>query len=290
MTASSPVPETGLSAPPDAGSDLASDLLALAERAARAAGVELVARAGTPQKVSTKSTPTDLVSEADRVAEAVILDMLQDARPDDGHVGEEGARRESRSGITWVVDPLDGTVNYLFGDREWSVSIAAVDADGPLVAAVLEPSSGRIWTAARGRGAWCGETLLAARRTPELADAMVLAGLSYDATERRGQMQMFTEVVGSVRDLRRHGSAALELCRVAEGAADAYIESPIYRWDIDAGTLIAREAGALVHVDEVDEVRRSVVAATPGILNELMAVVRSSSFGSERFDYLDVAR
>ncbi|MFT4029579.1 MAG: inositol monophosphatase family protein [Protaetiibacter sp.] len=288
MTLSSPQGDTASDERPESARELGRELAELAQRAARAAGDELLERAGRPHRVSTKSSPTDLVSEADRVAETVVREMLLDARPDDGFVGEEGSRQGGRSGVTWVVDPLDGTVNYLFGDREWSVSIAAVDDQGPLAGAVIEPVTDRIWTAIRGAGAWRDDIELSARRTPELADAMVLAGLSYDADVRRRQMEMFTEVAPSVRDLRRHGSAALELCRVADGTADAYIESPIFRWDIAAGALIAREAGALVNVTHLDEVRRSVFAATPNIFDPLLALLQSSGFGAEFFSLAKV--
>ncbi len=288
MTLSSATPGAAPDALPAAPSALGFDLLGLARRAARAAGTELLARADQPHRVSTKSTPTDLVSEADGVAESVIRETLLGARPDDGFVGEEGSRDAGSTGITWVVDPLDGTVNYLFGDREWSVSIAAVDAAGPLVGVVIEPVTGRLWTAVRGEGAWRDDVEISARRTPALADAMVLAGLSYDSAHRRRQMEMFTDVAPGVRDLRRHGSAALELCRVAEGTADAYVESPIFRWDIAAGALIAREAGARVHVTDLDEVRRSVLAATPVIFDELLALLQASDFGTEFFNLAKV--
>lgn len=288
MTLSGPKREVASAVQPEGAPALGRDLLAVAQRAARAAAGELLARADQPHRVSTKSTPTDLVSEADRVAETVIREVLLGARPDDAFVGEEGSREGGRSGITWVVDPLDGTVNYLFGDREWSVSIAAVDEQGPLVGAVIEPVTGRMWTGIRGAGAWRDDVEISARRTPELADAMVLAGLSYDAAQRRRQMEMFTDVAPGVRDLRRHGSAALELCRVAEGTADAYIESPIFRWDIAAGALIAREAGARVHVTHLDEVRRSVLAATPFIFEELLRLLQPSGFGSEFFNLAHV--
>ncbi|QNO37818.1 inositol monophosphatase [Protaetiibacter sp. SSC-01] len=284
MTLSSAKPGAATDALPAAPASLGSELLGIARRAAQAAGAELLARADQPHRVSTKSSPTDLVSEADSVAETVIRETLLGARPDDGFVGEEGSRDGGSTGITWVVDPLDGTVNYLFGDREWSVSIAAVDADGPLVGAVIEPVTGRMWTGIRGEGAWRDDVEISARRTPELADAMVLAGLSYDAAQRRRQMEMFTDVAPGVRDLRRHGSAALELCRVAEGTADAYVESPIFRWDIAAGALIAREAGARVHVTHLDEVRRSVLAATPFIFEELLMLLQTSDFGAEFFN------
>lgn len=286
MSTATPRPDTRPVTRSAPSGGLGQQLLAVAERAAQEAGRELVVRAGNPQRVSTKSTPTDLVSEADEAAETVIQHVILSARPADGLVGEEGARRESRSGITWVVDPLDGTVNYLFGDREWSVSIAAVDDYGPVAAAVLEPMSGQMWTAVRDHGAWRNGSRLSARQTPGVSDAMVLVGLSYDSTERRRQMEMFTEVAPSVRDLRRHGSAALELCRVAEGVADAYVESPIYRWDIEAGTLIAREAGADVHVARLDGVRRSIVATSASISRELLTLLRSSEFGAEAFDFV----
>lgn len=288
MTLSGSHPDTASADRDGIGSADRRELLALAERAARAAGDELLVRADRPHRVSTKSTPTDLVSEADEAAESIVRELLLGTRPGDGFLGEEGTRQTGLSGITWVVDPLDGTVNYLFGDREWSVSIAAIDESGPLIGAVIEPVTSRMWTAIRGVGAWRDGIEARARQTPNLADAMVLAGLSYDAAQRRRQMAMFTEVAPGVRDLRRHGSAALELCRVADGSADAYIESPIFRWDIAAGALIAREAGARVHVAHLDDVRRSVLAATPFIFDELLLLLQSSDFGVEFFNRAQV--
>ena len=240
-------------------------LRALAAQAATAAGAELLARFRGDRRVTSKRTRTDLVSDADRVAEDTIVELLVAHRPGDGVIAEEGSRRHSTTGISWVVDPLDGTTNYLYGDHEWSVSVAAVDSSGTLAAAVLAPTTGRLFTATRGGGAWEGQERLSCSGTDQLALALVLAGLDYDARVRRQQMAVFTDLTGQVRDIRRHGSAALELCRVAEGSADAYLESPIQWWDIAAGVLIAEEAGAVVAADDLGGPRRSVFASAPGI-------------------------
>lgn len=262
------------------------ELLATAERAAQAAAVELRTRFRVTLPIDLKSSPTDPVTEADRSAEDAITAVLRAERPDDGLVGEEGARRASSSGIDWVVDPLDGTANYLFGSTEWSVSIGARDQDGPLVGVVLEPMTGRCFTAIRGGGAFEDGEPLRCRSTDDLGGALVMMGLSYDAARRAEQLDEFGSMVHDVRDFRRHGSAALELCRVASGRADAYVESPIMSWDIEAGMLIAREAGADVLVDELPGHVRTVVAAVPGIRAELTDVLQRTRTGQGAFGYL----
>lgn len=260
-------------------------LSALALEAAKLAGEGLMARFGGVREVSTKRTPTDLVSDADRSAEATIVDLLADKRPLDGVIAEEGARRRSESGVSWVIDPLDGTANYLYGDHEWAVSVAAVDDQGPVVAVILAPASGRLFTAMRGAGAFEGSKQLACSSERSLDRALLLAGLDYDSATRARQMEMFAELTPRVRDLRRHGSAALELCRVAEGSGDAYLESPIQWWDIAAGALVASEAGAVVAIDVLAGPTRSVYACTPGIDVELRAWLAAHA-AAQGFDFL----
>lgn len=261
-------------------------LLEVAQRAAAAASAELLEHFGSIRATRTKSTPTDLVSDADIAAERAIRDVLIADRPDDGHIGEEGSRRPSSSGIHWVFDPLDGSVNYILGDREWSVSIAAVDENGPVVGVVLEPLTARLRWAVRGHGAWEGEEPLSVRDTADLSQAMVLAGLDYHADRRIAQMETFTELIGNVRDIRRHGSAALELCRIADGTADAYVECPIWSWDIEAGALIAREAGAHVVIERLAGEQRSIFASAPAIAQPLAALLTSTPHGAIDFDFL----
>lgn len=258
-------------------------LLDLASRAARAAGSVLRERFGHTAQQAVKSSPTDPVTAADREAEAVITAVLRQERPLDSLVGEEGTGVAGTSAIRWVVDPLDGTVNYLFRSQEWSVSIAACDAQGALVGVVFDVLGERMFSAVRGQGAWVDNQMLSCRSTPSLEQALVLVGLDYQADRRREQMIEYTALVSHVRDLRRHASAALELCRVASGRADAYIEAPIRTWDIMAGALIAKEAGATTRIVDLGAEDRGIVAATPGIIDDLVAGLAAPPHGQHMF-------
>ncbi len=221
-------------------------LLALAVGVARAAGAELVSRYGRIEGLDTKSSATDPVSDADRAAEAMIVRMLLDARPDDGLIGEEGASRASGSGITWVIDPLDGTVNYLYELDHFSVSIAAEDSAGGLVGAVFEPMRGRMYTAIRGGGAFLDGVALAVSEPVALDRALLGTGFGYSAQRRADQGAIIARLLPRIRDIRRFGSAALNLCEVAGGRLDAYYEEGVQHWDVAAGGLIATEAGAVM--------------------------------------------
>lgn len=227
-----------------------AELLDLAVRTAHEAGAELLRRYGRVEGLSTKSSGTDPVSEADRASERLIVAALLAARPDDGVVGEEGAERASGSGLTWVIDPLDGTVNYLYERDEFAVSIAGEDADGALVGVVHDPVRDRTWTAVRGAGAARtgarGTTRLRVSEPDGLAGALLGTGFGYDAGRRRRQGSVVAALLPHVRDIRRAGSAALDLCAVASGRLDAYYEEGVQRWDVAAGALIAAESGAWV--------------------------------------------
>ena len=224
----------------------AVSLRELAEEVAREAGAQLLEAFGGPLAVETKSTPTDLVSEADEAAQALIRSRLQAARPDDGFLGEEGGDEAGSSGLRWIVDPLDGTINFLFGIPQWAVSIAVEDADGVLAGVVYDPPRGELWAAERdGPATLDGRPVRASERT-ELATAMIATGFGYDAEVRRAQAAQIAALLPDVRDIRRFGAAALDLAWCAAGRYDAYYERGVHRWDVAAGSLICERAGLAV--------------------------------------------
>jgi myo-inositol-1(or 4)-monophosphatase len=244
----------------------------LAERAARAAGDILLERFRAPARgVERKSSRTDLVSDADRDAEAALERMLLSERPEDGLLGEEGSGRASTSGRRWVVDPLDGTTNFLYGLPAWCVSVAVEDEEGALAGAVLDPVAGELFSAARGGGATLGGRPIEASAADALDTALVATGFGYDAERRRAQARVLTRVLPRVRDIRRAGAAALDLCWVACGRVDAYYERGLQPWDWAAGALIAREAGAGVR--SLDGEPSGLAAGPDAILGELVSLV-----------------
>lgn len=233
------------------------DLTALRETAAtiaREAGTLIHDLRNTGVRVdNTKSSTVDIVTTADHAAEALIVERLIAARPDDGIVAEEGHSRESRSGITWVIDPIDGTVNYFYDLPAFCVSIAATVesadayADGRLAvaAAVYNPRTDELFTAALGEGATRNSEPVTVAVAPPLAESLVATGFGYTRERRLAQHAMLGRVIGEVRDIRRYGSAAYDLCMVASGRINAYFEWGIQPWDWAAGALIATEAGAI---------------------------------------------
>lgn len=224
----------------------ADELLDLAVRAATAAGEELLGRYGHGQLVTTKTSGTDPVSEADRASEALLVELLLSDRPEDGLLGEEGAQREGASGLRWVLDPLDGTVNYLYGLPAWCVSVACEDAEGAVVGVVRNALHDETFTAVRGQGAYLSERRLSVNDPVAMERALVATGFAYDAAVRAKQGSVATRVLPSVRDIRRAGSCALDLCHVAAARLDAYYEVGPAVWDWAAGGLIVAEAGARV--------------------------------------------
>lgn len=225
----------------------AADLLAIATAVAREAGVLLRERRPAGDLAfDTKSTPTDVVTVMDRAAERLIVDRLRAARPGDAVLAEEGGARAGGSGVRWVVDPIDGTVNYLYGLPQWGVSIAA-EVDGTVVAGVVvDPSKDETYAAVRGRGATCNGAPLRVTGCAELGQALVATGFGYAAERRAVQARVVGAVLPRVRDIRRLGSSALDLCAVALGRVDAFYERGLAPWDLAAGGLIAAEAGAVV--------------------------------------------
>jgi myo-inositol-1(or 4)-monophosphatase len=196
----------------------------------------------------TKSSDIDIVTEADRASERLLHERLLRARPGDGFLGEEGARSESRSGVTWVVDPIDGTVNVLYGIPEYAVSVAATVAGEAVAGVVVNAESGECFTATRGGGAYLDGRRLAVRETVPMSQRLVLTGFNYVQDVRRAQAAAIARMLPQVRDIRRIGSAALDLCAIAAGRADAYLEEGLFPWDMAAGGLVATEAGARLDV------------------------------------------
>jgi myo-inositol-1(or 4)-monophosphatase len=279
----------------------AEALLALAVQAARMAGGLLAERAhhGAEREVASKSTPTDLVSEADVASQRAIRELLAQRRPDDGFVGEEeeeeGTSEVSDSGLSWVVDPLDGTVNFLFGIPQWSVSVAVRDDAGTIAGAVYDPNRDELFSATRDGGARLlgphgavelehrpGSDPSRDRRTgsdagpggEDLASAMIATGLAYDADVRRAQARVLERLVPRVRDIRRLGSAALDLTWTAAGRFDAYYERSVKQWDIAAGALVCERAGLHVHELPVHEnLPWGILVAPPALCEPLLKLV-----------------
>ncbi|HLW94109.1 MAG TPA: inositol monophosphatase family protein [Solirubrobacteraceae bacterium] len=249
-----------------------AQLAELAQEAAVAAGALLRERfvAGRESSVANKSSPTDPVSEADLASQRAIRSLIAERRPDDAFLAEEGADVEGSSGLRWVVDPLDGTVNFLYGIARWSVSVAVRDAHGTLAGVVHNPMMGETFTATRGGPALLGGEPIRSRAAdaPALARSLVATGFGYDAALRARQGAVLARLLPMVRDIRRPGSAALDLCDAALGRCDAYYEHGLSAWDVTAGALICRCAGL-----EVRELAGGILAAPPALAGELAEIV-----------------
>ena len=212
------------------------------------------------------------MSDADRAADALVVERIQAAYPDDAIVSEEGGRIAGRSGRTWYVDPLDGTINYLYGMPHWSVSIACADNEGAVAGVVYDPMRDELFSAGRGAGATLGARRLSVTAVTDPGLALVATGFSYEARERAAQAAVLARVAGSVRDVRRAGSAALDLAWVAAGRLDAYFEVSRSPWDSAAGELLVREAGGLVTWTEQAE----IIASGRSLHAPLVALVRAA--------------
>jgi myo-inositol-1(or 4)-monophosphatase len=254
------------------------ELLAVAREAARAAANELTSRFGQVARgVRAKSTPTDLASDADVAAERAIREVLGQQRPEDAILGEEGG--ESGEGeLRWVVDPLDGTVNFLFGIPLFAVSVACEDSTGAIAGVVLDPMRDECFTATRSGEAMLNGDPIEASERSELATAMVATGFGYDAAMRARQTVVVSRVLPRVRDIRRFGAAALDLAWCAAGRWDAYYERGVRAWDIAAGALICARAGLEMRdLAAVGEDPYGLVAAPAAIIDELFELVSGPS-------------
>ncbi|AMM21876.1 inositol monophosphatase [Frondihabitans sp. PAMC 28766] len=250
--------------------EIAQEAGALAARR-RAEGVEVAA---------SKSSPVDIVTFADREVEALIRARLAERRPGDGFYGEESGASASTSGLTWVVDPIDGTVNFLYGHPTYTVSIAVVEGEPEpltwraLASCVVNPSTGEEFTAARGLGAQLDGRPIAPSTPVDLSQSLLATGFSYDPVRRAEQGALLGPLVSQVRDIRRIGAASLDLCYVACGRLDAYVERGLQPWDHAGGALIAEEAGAVVLTPEGAPPSRALTfVAAPSIAAELGAAI-----------------
>lgn len=255
------------------------ELCELATEIAREAGeLARTRRSEGVRLAATKSTLADIVTEADREVEALIRDRLRDARSDDGFLGEETGAEPGVSGITWVVDPIDGTVNYAYGIPAYNVSIAAVRGEPDpesweaIAAAIDAPALGETFTAARGHGAWSGGTRLeVTEETP--AGALLGTGFGYDPATHDGDLASVRRVMPMARDLRRMGAAALDLAYVAAGRLDGYFERGLRPWDHAAGALLIEEAGGVVSRIDIDSPRPMLIAGGRDVHSRLVAIL-----------------
>ncbi|MDP9641871.1 myo-inositol-1(or 4)-monophosphatase [Actinopolyspora lacussalsi] len=227
----------------------------------------------TTGAVDTKSTETDVVTAADRAVEKLIRRRLAELRPGESVLGEEEGGEAEQAGLRWVVDPIDGTVNYLYGYPAYAVSIAAQLDGVSLAGAVVEPPSGRVWSAAVGHGAELDGEPLRVADSHRLDLALLGTGFSYLRQRRVRQASLLLELAGEIRDIRRGGAASLELCAVAAGWLDGYYEHGLSRWDWAAGSLIAAEAGARLRLPATGTTDglgdEAIVCAAPGIVDGL---------------------
>lgn len=259
-------------------------LRTLAESFARDAGTLILSRVGTLMEMDTKSSSADLVTEVDQAAEDLIVRRIQHARPDDGIVGEEGTGIVGTSGVSWVIDPIDGTTNFVYNYPGFGVSIAVQENGLTVAGAVLDlmhnsPAAdgttgydGDMYSAAMSQGATRNGVAIKASDAADLSVALVATGFSFISDRRRRQAESLMTILPAVRDIRRQGSAAVDLCSVACGRVDAYFEHALNEWDLAAGALIAAEAGATVEVTDVEGVAFTMASA-PGIADPLRALL-----------------
>ncbi len=260
---------------------VAAELLSVARAVSIEAGaLVLEARRGVVEVAAAKSSSVDVVTQVDRDAESLIRGRLAELRPGDGFFGEESGGGSGTSGLTWVVDPIDGTVNYLYGIPHYAVSIAVVEGDADpqswraLAGVVVNPATGELYSAATGGGAHLGDRALRVADAVELDQALVATGFAYLAATRAEQGAAVARLLPIVRDIRRMGTASLDLCAVAAGRVNAYFERTLNPWDHAAGALIAQEAGALVTgVPGARADHRFLLAAHPDLARVLAAVL-----------------
>ncbi len=255
------------------------ELRQLAEDLARRAGMQALdgrrALAGGAVSHVTKSTPTDPVTEFDRAAERLIVEALLTDRPDDSIVGEEGAGHTGTSGLEWHLDPIDGTVNFVYGIPAWSTSVGVVDADGGVAGAVYVPVTDELFSAGRGQGATLNGEPIHCSAPADLATSLVGTGFNYSPDVRAEQAVRVAALLPIVRDIRRFGSAAIDLCSVASGRLDVYFEEFLHSWDLAAGLLICHEAGASSSDFAGGPARPAeVVVAAPTVHAEMLATLR----------------
>lgn len=257
------------------------DLLETARSIAREAGLLAAKRRAEGVEVADrKSSEVDIVTFADREVEALVRRRLAEERPGDGFYGEESGASASTTGLTWIVDPIDGTVNFLYGIPMYAVSIAAVEGEPDpltwraLAACVFNPASGEEYTATRGGGAFLDGRTIGVSQPASLSQSLLATGFAYDPARRVEQGRRLAGLLGRVRDIRRIGAASLDLCYVAAGRLDAYVERGLQPWDHAAGVLIAEEAGAVVLTPAGAQASRDLTfVVAPAVSGELAAAL-----------------
>ncbi len=249
-------------------------LLNIALEIAKSAG-DLLLKRPTNFQLQEKSSSLDFATQKDHESEELIVGSIKELRPGDGIIGEEGANQESRTGITWIIDPIDGTVNYLYGLPGWCISIAIQDEKGTLAGVVHAPSLNLTWSAIRGQGSFCNGEPIRCNDSVPLNRALIGTGFSYDIGARSKQGEFIKYLVPKVRDIRRMGACAADICQVASGALDAHFEAGVNLWDFAAASLIANEAGAkFLAVSGVpDGEKHFVLVAGPDLYRELGAEI-----------------
>jgi myo-inositol-1(or 4)-monophosphatase len=242
-------------------------------------------RPSRPQLVedaTRKSSLTDLATESDRASERFIVEQLRALRPNDGILGEEGSHDPGSTGMTWLVDPIDGTTNFVYGFPDWTVSIAVADDDGAIAGAVYEPVRDECFVAQREGGSTLNGRPLGPLFAPPLAEALIGTGFSYSPEVRVRQAQLLPIILGEVRDIRRAGAASLDLCYVATGRLDGYYEAMLKPWDRAAGLLVATEAGAsFADLRELIPGQTTLVVAPGGLLSELERLLTDAAAQSD---------
>lgn len=248
-----------------------NQILELALTIVRQAGELLMSRPAS-WDLTVKSTAIDIATQMDYASEKLIVNAILAARPDDGIIGEEGADREGNSGLTWVIDPIDGTVNYFYGLPGWNISIGVKDSQGVLVGVVHSPTINSTWHAVRGDGAFLNNEKIECNNPVELSRALIATGFAYDVKERIDQIEVLDAFIPKIRDIRRMGAAATDLCFVATGMVDAFYETDLKEWDLAAGSLIAREAGAVVRT-QIWRGMELTIAAGPELFEQISRAI-----------------
>jgi myo-inositol-1(or 4)-monophosphatase len=225
----------------------AEEFMKIAAEMARSAGdVVRDGAAASRFAITSKSSATDHVTDVDKASEAFIVNEISARRPDDGILGEEGSSKESKSGVVWTIDPIDGTTNFIYGLPNYAVSIGVSVNGVPTAGAVYNPTRDEMFNGALGHGAYLNDQPIHVNDTTDLSLALVATGFAYSAEIRREQGKIVAELLPDIRDIRRYGSSALDVCNVACGRVDAYYEVNVFPWDVAASMVILREAGGII--------------------------------------------
>jgi len=256
-----------------------AQLLQLAEDIALKAGKLLMKRPSNFE-LDQKSGVLDFATQMDHESEKLIVEAILNSRPDDGIIGEEGANREGTSGYTWVIDPIDGTVNYLYGIPGWCISIAIKDDAGGLVGVVHAPTLQKTWKAIRGQGAFCNNVPIKCNNPVSLDRALIATGFAYGIERRKPQADFIASLLPKIRDLRRIGACAVDICMAASGSVDAHFEAGVNEWDYAAAGLIAQEAGArFAHIKGIwGGEKYFVLTAGPSLFETLAAELAPTGY------------